>query len=176
MKRLGIACGLVLLCSCLAAQAALYEAILNSFEVMPGEIEGIVDYGTVRLTRKGRNTFSILGSFSVLQNIGDEAEIMWTAYKLDPFSDRRQKYGAGAGKLCQVIAGDELVYPQLLQVSDFPPKGTCPFPKGNYTIDEYVLDERSLPPFIPPGEWLVEIKMLRDGLLGGGYGVQFTVK
>ncbi|XP_035783208.1 uncharacterized protein LOC118461696 [Anopheles albimanus] len=176
MKRLDIACGVVLLCRCIAVQAALYEAVLNSFEVMPAEIEGMVDYGTMRLTRKARNTFSILGSFSLLQNVGDDAEIMWAAYKLEPFNGHRQKYGAGAGKLCQVIAGDEVVYPQVQQKSNLPPKGTCPIPKGNYTINDFVLDEKSLPPFVPPGEWLMEIKMLRDGKLGGGYGVQFTIK
>lgn len=42
---------------------------------MPAEIEGMVDYGTMRLTRKARNTFSILGSFSLLQNVGDDAEV-----------------------------------------------------------------------------------------------------
>ncbi|ETN57898.1 hypothetical protein AND_010526 [Anopheles darlingi] len=148
---------------------------MTSFEVIPGEIADLIDYGTVRMTRKGRNTFSILGSFTLFINVGDEAQIMWEAYKLDR-SGNKNKYGSGSGRLCKVLAGDEFVYPSLLEKSNFPPRDTCPFPKGNYTIYDYVLDDKSLPPFVPAGEWLMEMKMFRDGLLGGGYAVQFTIK
>ncbi|XP_058060337.1 uncharacterized protein LOC131211018 [Anopheles bellator] len=164
-----------LLGGCLASER-LYEVELNNLEVTPSEIEDFVDYGTLRLVRKARNTFAVSGTLSILQNIGDEAYIFYVIYKLGAFDGQRRKYLDGNGRVCKLISGDEYIYPQMLNYSNLPSKDTCPFPKGNYTVNDFVVDERKLPAIIPPGEWLIVVKLMRDGKLGAGYRINFTTK
>ncbi|XP_058117683.1 uncharacterized protein LOC131289037 [Anopheles ziemanni] len=171
---LAVLCSWVLL-YCVAVDGMMYEVILNSFEAMPREREDFVDYGTIRLTRKQKNTFSIAGSFTVFQNAGTEMQAHWTIYKID-FMGAKHKFVDGHGSLCQIIAKDATIYPSLLESSNLPPQDSCPFPKGNYTIYNYIADEEKFPPALPLSEWLMEVTLMLDGQLCGGFRVRCTTK
>uniref|UniRef100_A0A182MTH5 MD-2-related lipid-recognition domain-containing protein n=1 Tax=Anopheles culicifacies TaxID=139723 RepID=A0A182MTH5_9DIPT len=139
----------------------LYEVLLNSFEAIPQELDDILDYGTIRLTRQGKNQLGVSGSFSILQNAGSETQ---------------QMFINGRGSLCEIVAKDEVIYPHLLESSNLPPQDSCPFPKGNYTIYNYVMDEQRLPPAVPASEWIIETLLSRDGKIGAGFRINFTTK
>uniref|UniRef100_A0A182PJ35 MD-2-related lipid-recognition domain-containing protein n=1 Tax=Anopheles epiroticus TaxID=199890 RepID=A0A182PJ35_9DIPT len=139
----------------------LYEVILNNFEAVPQELDDMVDYGTIRLTRQGKNQLGVSGSFTVFKNVGVEARVRWTVYKFD-FMGNKRMFVNGEGTLCEIIAKDEVVYPNLLEWSNLPPQDSCPFPKGNYTINNFVLDEQRFPPALPASEWLIETILSKD--------------
>uniref|UniRef100_A0A182NQW2 MD-2-related lipid-recognition domain-containing protein n=1 Tax=Anopheles dirus TaxID=7168 RepID=A0A182NQW2_9DIPT len=168
-KIIALGCVLALLWSTLATvDGVLYEVLLNSFEAIPQEIDDMMDYGTIRLTRQGKNQLGVSGSFTVYKNAGSETQIRWAVYKVD-FMGQKRMFVNGAGSLCQIIAKDEVIYPQLLESSNLPPQDACPFPKGNYTIFNYVFDENKLPPAVPASEWLMEAIVSRNGQVGGGF-------
>uniref|UniRef100_A0A182VW48 MD-2-related lipid-recognition domain-containing protein n=1 Tax=Anopheles minimus TaxID=112268 RepID=A0A182VW48_9DIPT len=162
-------------CSFALVDGVLYEVLLNSFEAIPQELNDMLDYGTIRLTRQGKNQLGVSGSFTVLQNMGTETRVRWIIYKVDIFG-KKQMFINGAGSLCEIIAKDEVVYPHLLELSNLPPQDSCPFPKGNYTIHNYVLDEQRLPPAVPASDWVVESYMSRQGKIGAGFKINFTTK
>uniref|UniRef100_A0A182HK71 MD-2-related lipid-recognition domain-containing protein n=1 Tax=Anopheles arabiensis TaxID=7173 RepID=A0A182HK71_ANOAR len=169
-KALAIGWTLALVWLSLAAMVdgVLYEIELNNFEAVPQEIDDFLEYGTIRLTRKGRNQLGVSGSFSVLTNAGKETLVRWIVYKYD-FMGNRRMFVNGEGTLCEIIAKDELIYPNLLETSNMPPQDACPFPKGNYTINNFVMDEQRLPPAVPASDWLIETIITRGGKIGGGF-------
>uniref|UniRef100_A0A182UF11 MD-2-related lipid-recognition domain-containing protein n=1 Tax=Anopheles melas TaxID=34690 RepID=A0A182UF11_9DIPT len=169
-KALAIGWTLALVWLSLAAMVdgVLYEVELNNFEAVPQEIDDFLEYGTIRLTRKGRNQLGVSGSFSVLTNAGKETLVRWIIYKYD-FMGNRRMFVNGEGTLCEIIAKDELIYPNLLETSNMPPQDACPFPKGNYTINNFVMDEQRLPPAVPASDWLIETIITRGGKIGGGF-------
>ncbi|XP_050071353.1 uncharacterized protein LOC126559267 [Anopheles maculipalpis] len=175
-KTLAVGCTwAILLCSIGLVNGVLYEVLLNSFEGIPRDIEDMIDYGTIRLTRQGKNQLGVSGSFTVLQNAGRETQVRWIVYKVN-FMGNKQMFVNGAGSLCEIIAQDEVVYPHLLEMSNLPPQDSCPFPKGNYTIHNYVLDEQRFPPALPASDWIMEVILTRDGKVGGGFRVNLTTK
>uniref|UniRef100_A0A182QA64 Uncharacterized protein n=1 Tax=Anopheles farauti TaxID=69004 RepID=A0A182QA64_9DIPT len=164
---IALGCVLTLLWTNLVTvDGVMYEFLLTSFEAVPQELDDMMDYGTIRLTRQGKNQVGVAGSFSVFKNAGSETQVRWTVYKID-FLGHKRMFVNGAGSLCTIIANDEVIYPQLLEMSNLPPQDSCPFPKGNYTIFNYVFDEHRLPPALPASEWLMEAIVTRDGKIGG---------
>ncbi|XP_049301715.1 uncharacterized protein LOC125775206 [Anopheles funestus] len=175
-KTLAIGCmWAILWCLFALVDGVLYEVVLNSFEAVPQELDDMLDYGTIRLTRQGKNQLGVSGSFRVLQNAGSETQVRWIIYKIDLFGNKRM-FINGAGSLCDIIAKDEVVYPHLLESSNLPPQDSCPFPKGNYTIHNYVLDEQRFPPAVPASDWIIETIMTRDDKVGAGFRINFTTK
>uniref|UniRef100_A0A182IMF7 MD-2-related lipid-recognition domain-containing protein n=1 Tax=Anopheles atroparvus TaxID=41427 RepID=A0A182IMF7_ANOAO len=92
----------------------------------------------------------------------------WTIYKID-FVGMKHTFINGHGSLCKIIASDEVIYPSLLETSTLPPQNSCPFPKGNYTIYDYIADEEKLPAALPLSEWQVELTLTLDAKICGGF-------
>jgi Protein of unknown function (DUF1091) len=63
-----------------------------------------------------------------------------------------------AGQLCDMINGDIYFYEQAHKMSNFPPIGTCPWPKGNYWIHNYIPDISKFPPIMESGDYMGECK------------------
>lgn len=53
---------------------------------------------------------------------------------------------------CDFIKSDKLIYPDLEKSSNFPKNKPCPFPRGNYTIKNYVFDDSKIGA-TPPGKY-----------------------
>lgn len=54
-----------------------------------------------------------------------------------------------------------MVWPDLLAASNMPQNYPCPFPKGNYTIKNYVVDEKNFK-MLPPGKFLAKATFIED--------------
>lgn len=54
------------------ACVASRELNLESFTPSPSSDSGLIDYGTVRVTKVKKNHFAISGDFELKRNIGDE--------------------------------------------------------------------------------------------------------
>lgn len=64
--------------------------------------------------------------------------------------------------VCDYIKKDTLIWPLLEKSSDLPKNKPCPFPKGNYTIDNFEIDDSKFGP-LPSGRYLGRVKIVGDG-------------
>lgn len=64
--------------------------------------------------------------------------------------------------VCDFTKKDTLVYPDLIDASNLPKNRPCPLTKGNYTIDNFVINDSKFGP-LPYGKFLVKGKLLEDG-------------
>lgn len=53
---------------------------------------------------------------------------------------------------CDYIKADQLVWADLENASNIPKNKPCPFPKGNYTIKNYVFNDSKIKA-VPPGRY-----------------------
>ncbi|XP_062554886.1 uncharacterized protein LOC134219980 isoform X3 [Armigeres subalbatus] len=150
----------------------LYDITLDSFEPYSGTDPNFIDYGTLRVSKKSRNLFVIDGKYELFQNGGDEVRIVYQIV----YGSQSQPMFSGNIGFCESINGDGVVLTKLRQVSNLPPKGTCPYPKGKYYVDKYQLDESQIPPMLPPGQYTLTVQMVLSGQIKGGYKLKVTIK
>ncbi|XP_039433811.1 uncharacterized protein LOC120416193 [Culex pipiens pallens] len=153
-------------------QTALYEISMDSLEPDPNSDASFIDYGTLRVSKKSRNLFVIAGYFEYLQNLDDDTKVMYAIY----LNDNKKPMISGEKGYCQVLEGDSGVMHRLRELSNLPPPGTCPFPRGKYTINNYELDETQLPIAVPPGQYSLVIKMVEANQVKAGYTIKVTIK
>ncbi|XP_062554887.1 uncharacterized protein LOC134219980 isoform X4 [Armigeres subalbatus] len=153
-------------------ESALYDITLDSFEPYSGTDPNFIDYGTLRVSKKSRNLFVIDGKYELFQNGGDEVRIVYQIV----YGSQSQPMFSGNIGFCESINGDGVVLTKLRQVSNLPPKGTCPYPKGKYYVDKYQLDESQIPPMLPPGQYTLTVQMVLSGQIKGGYKLKVTIK
>lgn len=64
--------------------------------------------------------------------------------------------------VCEYFKKDKLIWPDLVKASNMPKNNPCPFPKGNYTIKNYAVDESKFGP-LPIGKYTAKGKLVEDG-------------
>lgn len=64
--------------------------------------------------------------------------------------------------ICEFLRSDKLIWPDLQAASNMPKNNPCPFPKGNYTIKNYAVDESKFGP-APLGKYLTRGKLMENG-------------
>lgn len=90
--------------------------------------------------------------------------------------DNSQPVMSGNSGFCEAMDVDGKVMETLRQLSNLPGKGDCPFPKGKYHIDKYELNQSQLPPMVPPGKYTLEVQMVQNDKIKGGYKLRVTIK
>lgn len=81
----------------------------------------------------------------------------------------------GKEPACDFIKNDEKFYPYLLKTSDVPQPGTCPIPKANYTITDFVVPLDVLPN-VTPGKYELKVSYTTQGKQIGGYTIKSSYK
>lgn len=66
--------------------------------------------------------------------------------------------------ICDYLQNEKMIYPDLVKVSNMPENPPCPFPKGNYTVNNYEIDEKKFSS-IPPGKYVARLRIFEDGKL-----------
>ncbi|XP_039433816.1 uncharacterized protein LOC120416197 [Culex pipiens pallens] len=153
-------------------QSAMYDVSLDSLEPNPNSDKAFINYGTLRVSKKSRNLFVVAGYFEYLQNVDDNTKVDYAIY----YNDNKKPMIAGKQGYCKVLDNDSGVLRRLREVSNMPPPGTCPFPKGRITINNYELDDSQLPMTLPPGQYTLVMKMIESNELKAGYKIKLTVK
>lgn len=64
--------------------------------------------------------------------------------------------------VCEYFKQDRMIWQKIVAVSNMPKNSPCPFPKGNYTIKDYVLDESNFS-IAPPGRYSAVGKLIESG-------------
>lgn len=59
------------------------------------------------------------------------------------------------------MKNDGIIFPLIEKASNFPKNKPCPFPKGNYTIKNFVIDNAKFGP-LPNGRYLSRGKLIGD--------------
>lgn len=94
----------------------------------------------------------------------------------------RGKNGKGStlvsvmNQFCDIYNSDLAFVKTAIKASNLPPQGTCPMPKGNYTIYGFELQEKDLPMMIPKDQYEVSARLMNpDGVAMVGYKIKLTV-
>lgn len=67
-----------------------------------------------------------------------------------------------------------MFYDAMLEASDIPPKGVCPWPARKYTVHGFRVPTEKVPPFFD-GDFMFELKVLHDGELLNGFRAYATI-
>ncbi|KAJ6635792.1 hypothetical protein Bhyg_14378 [Pseudolycoriella hygida] len=151
-----------------------YEVQIQSFEPVNYK-KGIFDPQTLRVTRKGRNQYVITGDFSLLINLGDDSSMVYEVLKKSDVSDDYTSLLKDSGNICKFTVTNTNFYPRFRSFTNFPEPDTCPFPKGNYTIKDFTLDENLFPDTAPNGAYLMKTVYTKDNQNLFGYNIALEV-
>jgi Protein of unknown function (DUF1091) len=66
-------------------------------------------------------------------------------WKMEGNEYRKTPFKIGPYTSCEFIEKETMFYPGLVENSDAPKPGTCPLPKGVYTINNYLMDSSQIP-------------------------------
>lgn len=182
----------------ISAGQPVYQISLDKFDPFTATGKDYFDPGTLRIVRKGRNNFVLAGNFSLAKNMGNEIIVNMHTQQADQYtsnrtkpssirpqvkcqSNRKQLNGkmvkvfASMSPLCDQIANDDHYYPILSKSSNFPMPAPCPFPKGEYIINNFKVDEEFLPTLLPLGEYVIEVHLMLNEEMLFGYIIHATI-
>uniref|UniRef100_A0A1S4HDC0 MD-2-related lipid-recognition domain-containing protein n=3 Tax=gambiae species complex TaxID=44542 RepID=A0A1S4HDC0_ANOGA len=177
MNVLELATGFVVL-ACLFRESfmnQITDVVFDSMIHLTPKREGIVDFGTLQVQNAGTNMCSISGQFCLLQSFGDDVTVSTKLYRKATGMNGIPYYMFSC-TLCELIKKDTTIYPQLIEYSNFPVQGTCPVPKGNYTLRNFVLDMTKMPLVMPYGEWILLLQYSKNYEALAGQEIYFTIQ
>ncbi|CAO1364429.1 unnamed protein product [Diamesa tonsa] len=90
------------------------------------------------------------------------------SYKKAGNAWKKLPYKYGPFPFCQYMDGEKFFFDAVRKVADLPAKGTCPWPKGTYHINNYVMTIENIPPVFSSGEYKLEGVVALDGKLANG--------
>ncbi|XP_055543739.1 uncharacterized protein LOC129729253 [Wyeomyia smithii] len=156
---------LLLLVSCFLHQSlkekfavkgiTLYDINIVSFEPLSTYDKTALLLGTIRVTRKARNTFVMSGDVEFLRNWGNEYTVyyhvetsigMILIKNSEPF--------------CEFFNSELAVVKKFRQYSTVPPGNYCPLPKNRYEVNNYGVDESDLPMMLPKDTYTLIAKVM----------------
>ncbi|XP_055550652.1 uncharacterized protein LOC129733106 isoform X1 [Wyeomyia smithii] len=154
-------------------QTQSYEVTLDSFTPYSESDSSMVDYGTLRILKKSRTSLEISGNYTILRNVGREFGALM---EFGSVKDKRfHPLTRNMLNFCDFYAADFSIMDAVREKSNMPPKGACPFPKGQYYIDGYEASLSHLPPLFSAGEYFLRFMIsLNDKYVGGGTTI-FTI-
>lgn len=128
--------------------------------------------GTLRINKISRNTFGLSGTVLIHKNLGDDVK----AEVLVLHGPKKGRvYASQKESICKFTAEEKKVYPDLVAASNLPEPGTCPIPKNNYTVNNYVVRKEHLPKLVAPGDYFIEVLFFIDDAAIAGYSVEAVV-
>lgn len=152
----------------------MYQISLDKFEPFSSTGKDYVDPGTLRIVRKGRNVFAMSGNFTMFKNMGNEV-IVRSIVSRKSSSGKFVKVMTTNSPLCEQIQKDDKYYPIIAKSANFPMPAPCPFPKGEYYINGFKVDDEFLPTLLPLGEYLVEVLLTLEDVVVFGYNIEATI-
>ncbi|XP_055539158.1 uncharacterized protein LOC129726468 [Wyeomyia smithii] len=161
----------LLLCFC-QVHGLMYEVVIDSVEPDAQNDKRYITVDSIRITRKKRNNYVVNADFEMYQNLGNDIPVRYDIY----YAGSSHPFVSGKTNFCDFYNMDDKIINAIRAASTMPPRGTCPFPKGKYTISGYQLHEQDLPPMLPKGSYLVvaRVDSFEEKLIFG-YSILVTV-
>ncbi|EDS33061.1 conserved hypothetical protein [Culex quinquefasciatus] len=145
------------------ASVSLYEITIESLQPDPASDPTAFNLGTIRLSRKSRNSFRISGTYYMLRNLGNDARVVLEILQRDPISKSFNRLLLRKeNPMCEYMDSERMFLPHLREVSNLPPAGVCPFPKINITVDDFEFNESMFPPIIPAGTYKLRSRVFEE--------------
>ncbi|EAT41907.1 AAEL006495-PA [Aedes aegypti] len=152
----------VIVCVLIAELCRASDVTINSYRLDPETDQSFYKPGTLRLTKKSRNMLVVSGTWEFLQNMGADIQIVRSFFYKNALTGQYQKVHILKQSLCDFVNKDTLIMPKIREVSNVPEPGSCPIPKGRYTIENYRYElPEALP--VPPGDYRVVIQFIKNG-------------
>ncbi|CAO1331281.1 unnamed protein product [Diamesa serratosioi] len=101
--------------------------------------------------KKVNRTYVLSGSGEFFEDIGHDYELVSYFYKKTANQYRRLAYKIGPFNFCQYFDEDKIFVQDFRKVTNIPPIGTCPWPKGKFTVDGYLVKLDNIPPVVSTG-------------------------
>lgn len=163
------------MCLSLVQLSRASDVTINSYRLDPETDLEFYNPGTLRVTKKSRNLLLITGSWDLFQNIGENVQFVNIVLRKNLVTGRYQKIMEQKLTFCDFVNKDTLIVPKIREVSNIPEPGTCPLPKGRFTINDYKFElPEALP--LPPGDYLIVGRLVKDGQLKMGLEWSITVQ
>lgn len=77
--------------------------------------------------------------------------------------------------VCEFTKTENNYLPEIRKVSNFPDEDVCPFPKGNFSINNYNFDEKRFG-MAPLGAYEANIRLMEDGKILMACKISITIK
>lgn len=137
------------------------KKINRTTHVFLGDAITFVDFGNDYTVNHLLNILNLLIKFLKFKIEANIYQKQGNQYRKMPYNIKKAKY-------CDFVANDIHFYDQLLEVSDFPAKGVCPWPKGTYTIRGAYFELSNIPPYFD-GDLMLEGVIRKDNVVVNGY-------
>lgn len=114
------------------------------------------------------------GKFTIKMDVGNNIDFHVVGSNFQG-NQYKQMFEKDLGKFCDLLYQDvsrSTVESVFNHLTDKIPWKTCPFPKGQHDIINFLLEGSLLPPYIPGNEkWKVELQYLLNGETIGGFNI-----
>ncbi|CAO1364448.1 unnamed protein product [Diamesa tonsa] len=84
---------------------------------------------------------------------------------------KKLPYKVGPLPFCKYFDEEKFFVDTIRTTSDIPARGTCPWPKKRYTINNFFLNLDNIPPVFSTGEYRLNSEFYLDGKLLNGISV-----
>ncbi|CAO1364467.1 unnamed protein product [Diamesa tonsa] len=81
---------------------------------------------------------------------------------------KKLPYKVGPLPFCKYMDEEKFFVDTLRATSDIPARGTCPWPKKRYTVNNFFLNLDNIPPVFSTGEYRLDSEFLLNGKLQNG--------
>ncbi|XP_065090371.1 uncharacterized protein LOC135711430 [Ochlerotatus camptorhynchus] len=140
---------------------AATDITMSGLKLDPSSDPEFLDMGTLRVTKKSRNLLVVSGTWECFQTMGDEVQFVLSLFSKNRLTGEYSKITEQQSTACKYINSDTLLVPKIREASNIPERGTCPIPKGKFTINNF---EAEVPATLPllPGDYLLTFNAFRD--------------
>ncbi|CAO1391757.1 unnamed protein product [Diamesa hyperborea] len=150
-RRLQFTLGLALhIFILLVPTSGLFEATMSSINMMISNDTSFMNSNGLKIKRVNRNHV-LTGSLEFFVDVSNDYQMVTYFLKKSGDGYNRLPYKIGPYLFCKYFDEDKYFADELRRKSNFPPKGTCPWPKQKYTFYNYetsLVLQRSISPYL----------------------------
>lgn len=96
------------------------------------------------------------------------------AYKKAGNEYKMTAFHLGPEQFCKYLQNMSVLYDEVLEVSDLPAKGVCPWPKKKFNVNGFSVPLDKIPDTMD-GDWMLEWRILDRQKLINGYQFYLTI-
>lgn len=139
--------------------SAFLDVSLTHTEVlMPGD-KTVANIDKLRVKKVNRTHHMLQGEIEAFIPIDNSFDVLCLSYKKSGNEYRLMPYKIGPKKFCNTLKDEQMIYPELLKVSDLPSQDTCPIMPGKYNIHGYQPDVSKIPVPLKNSDYMIECQL-----------------
>lgn len=132
------------------------------------------DFTKMRVAKLNRTERVWTGNMTFFVDVGDDYEMETKLFRSTGHQYKQTPYRLARKTFCIALQNDPN-FDDLRQVSNFPAKEVCPWPKGKYEIYGSKVTKLSRWPPSSDGDYMIETRFYKNDELLNGYQVFVTI-